>query len=255
MTRRLNDQDRIREQRRQERLLLLLERKFSRIIRAEIKRASVEMADRYEATGSPPQLPESHAQNLTGIYKKIALVSIEVFGGRILDQGKALGLVRETKFSFSEFFERIAVDYILSEAIRQRITAVAETTRNQIINQIVAGQNGGLGVSAIASLISTAIPSISRTRGALIARTETHGAANVGADQAARATGLVLQKEWTAARDERTRQAHADADGDIVGMDESFNVGGEMMRFAGDPNGSAGNIINCRCGISHIVVE
>ena len=64
-----------------------------------------------------------------------------------------------------------------------------------------------------------------------------------------------MQKEWTAARDERTRQAHADADGDIVGMDESFNVGGEMMRFAGDPNGSAGNIINCRCGISHIVVE
>jgi uncharacterized protein with gpF-like domain len=94
---------------------------------------------------------------------------------------------------------------------------------------------------------------ISRQRGALIARTETHGAANYGADGAARATGLKLRKEWIAAEDERTRPDHNEANGQIVDMDQAFDVGGEALMYPGDPAGSAGNIINCRCGVSHVV--
>jgi len=94
---------------------------------------------------------------------------------------------------------------------------------------------------------------ISRQRGALIARTETHGAANYGPDGAARATGLDVRKEWVAAADERTRTTHAEADGQVVPIDQPFRVGGELLMFPGDPAGSGANIINCRCAISHIV--
>ena len=235
--------------------MLLLERRFGRAFRAEIDRASVEMLKIFERTGSAPVLPESHERNITALYKSLSIVAIEVFGERVLDVGKAVGQLPEHKFDFSAFFARVAADYILNEGIRQRITSVSETTRTQIVNQIIAGQAEGLGVAEIARDISRALPAITRMRASLIARTETHGAANVGADQAARATGLVLQKEWVAAADERTRPAHATADGQVVDMDMAFDVGGEKLMFPGDPNGSAGNTINCRCAVSHIVKE
>lgn len=252
MSKRLTDPDPRKEQRRQERLLLVLERKFRRVLASEIARASSLMVDQFTATGRVPDLPESHERNIAGIYQQMAELSIESFGERIVDQGKALGRVLETK-SFREFFLRLATEYLGLEMIRRRITAVSETTRQQIVNQITIGQEAGEGVNAIARRISSNVPLISRQRGALIARTETHGAANYGADGAARATGLDVRKEWVAAADERTRTAHKDADGQVVPIDQPFRVGGELLMFPGDPSGSGANIINCRCAISHIV--
>lgn len=251
MRRLINNDPRI-EQRRQARLLAIMERRFRRLLAAEIRRATLAMLAQYEATGAAPRLPDDHERRIEDIYRQMAEVGIETFGERIVSQGKHAGLILERK-SFVEFFRRLALQYIALEMIRRRITSVTETTRQQIINQITAGQNAGEGIAAIAKRISDNVGIISRQRGALIARTETHGAANYGADGAARATGLKLRKEWIAAEDERTRVEHAEADGQIVDMDQAFEVGGEMLMYPGDPAGSAGNIINCRCSISHLV--
>lgn len=251
MRRLINNNPRL-EQRRQARLLAIMDRRFRRVLAAEIRRATLVMLAQYEATGGAPRLPEDHERRIEDIYRQMAEVGIETFGERVVGQGKRAGLILERK-SFVEFFRRLALDYIGLEMIRRRITRVAETTRQQIVNQITAGQNAGEGISAIAKRISSNVGIISRQRGALIARTETHGAANYGADGAARATGLKLRKEWVAAEDERTRLAHAQADTDIVDMDQPFMVGGEALMYPGDPAGSAGNIINCRCAISHVV--
>jgi uncharacterized protein with gpF-like domain len=251
MRRLINNDPRI-EQRRQARLLAIMERRFRRLLAAEIRRATLAMLAQYEATGAAPRLPEDHERRIEDIYRQMAEVGIETFGERIVSQGKHAGLILERK-SFVEFFRRLALQYIGLEMIRRRITSVTETTRQQIVNQITAGQNAGEGIAAIAKRISDNVGIISRQRGALIARTETHGAANYGADGAARATGLKLRKEWVAAEDERTRVEHAEADGQIVDMDQAFEVGGEMLMYPGDPAGSAGNVINCRCAISHVV--
>lgn len=56
-----------------------------------------------------------------------------------------------------------------------------------------------------------------------------------------------LMKEWVATSDERTRMAHRLADGQIVPINEPFNVGMEKLMYPGDPIGSAANVINCRC--------
>jgi hypothetical protein len=37
------------------------------------------------------------------------------------------------------------------------------------------------------------------------------------------------------------------ADGQVVGLDEPFIVGGEQLMYPGDPAGSPGNICNCLC--------
>jgi uncharacterized protein with gpF-like domain len=98
------------------------------------------------------------------------------------------------------------------------------------------------------------VPAFSRQRAALIARTETHGAANFGAQEAAKETGLQLRKEWVSASDERTRDSHRRADGQVVGMDEPFRIGGARLMYPGDPDGPADETINCRCAVAHQVI-
>ena len=170
-----------------------------RVFAAEIARASTHMVNEFKRLGAVPHLPIDHVGRLGSIYTDLADVSIRAFGGRIVDQGKARGLVLERK-DFAEFFKRLALEYIQDELIRQRITWISETTRTQIVQQVIAGQEDGLGVAEIAQNITDALPGISMRRGALIARTETHGAANFGANEAAKATGLQLQKEWVSAQ-------------------------------------------------------
>jgi hypothetical protein len=38
-----------------------------------------------------------------------------------------------------------------------------------------------------------------------------------------------------------------------VPIDEPFIVSGEELMYPGDPSGSAGNVINCRCAIGYVV--
>ena len=55
-------------------------------------------------------------------------------------------------------------------------------------------------------------------------------------------------KVWYAELDSRTREAHAEMDGITIPIDELFHVGNDNMRYPHDYlNGSAENLVNCRC--------
>lgn len=56
-----------------------------------------------------------------------------------------------------------------------------------------------------------------------------------------------LQQVWMSTGDERTRDDHLAAHGQVVAVGETFTVGGEEARFPRDPNLSPGQRINCRC--------
>lgn len=56
--------------------------------------------------------------------------------------------------------------------------------------------------------------------------------------------GLVLKKVWLATSDSRVRASHASLDGESVDIDKEFS---NKLMFPGDPNGSAGEVYNCRC--------
>ena len=56
-------------------------------------------------------------------------------------------------------------------------------------------------------------------------------------------------KRWVSNADERTRPSHALANGQEVGIDDDFIIGGKKMSYAGDPKGGASEVINCRCVI------
>ena len=90
-----------------------------------------------------------------------------------------------------------------------------------------------------------------------VVRTEATAAANFAQTQAAQTIfpPEQMQKEWIASFDDRTRDTHSEADGQIVMANNTFIVGGQLMMFPGDPAGGAAECINCRCSVAYFPIE
>ena len=242
------------EQRQQAEIMAAIEARFQPAIAKEIARAMRVMARGFADTGEVPPLPNDHAQRMQDIIDRMVQVSLRVMAGRILNAQRADSMVIERK-DFASTVAKLAFRYIGLEAYRRRITSISETTRETIITQVARGFGAGLGQDGVAKLIRQAVPEIARYRSGVIARTETHGAAGYGAQGAAIETGLELQKEWISAFDERTRESHVQANGQKVGIDDYFDVGGHQAKFPGDPDLPPEECINCRCVSAYVVVE
>ena len=108
----------------------------------------------------------------------------------------------------------------------------------------------GNSVKGMADDLQTKIPTMNRDSAIRTARTAVTNAQNAGRMDsyvAATKMGIDMEREWVSALDARTRPEHAEADGQVVGVDEPFIVGGEKLMFPGDRSGSGWNIYNCRC--------
>ena len=252
MARRLIDRNRRRESRRQIILLDRLANQFRGRLEREFTAAMRDMVDRWELTREV-LMPRGFHERLEAVYAQMAYAAIEAFSARIVEQGKHAGLVLEVKEDFAQIMRRRALRYIQQEAIRRRITRVTETKRRQIIKAVDDGYRSGATLPEVAAGVRAVIPAIARWSADAIARTETHGAANYGSNEAAAETGLPLRREWLAAKDERTRESHAAADGQIVGMDDPFAVGESFLMYPGDPNAPPEEVVNCRCVLGYIV--
>lgn len=86
---------------------------------------------------------------------------------------------------------------------------------------------------------------------------QTHGSGTLNAalERAARDSGRELEIAWVAILDSHTRLAHAEADGQRRAPGEAFDVGGEPLRFPGDPLGDLDNTVNCRCRLFAYFVQ
>ena len=108
----------------------------------------------------------------------------------------------------------------------------------------------GKSIKGIADDLQTRIPTMNRNSAIRAARTAVTGAQNAGRMDsyvAATKMGIEMEREWVSTLDARTRPEHAEADGQVVGVDKPFIVGGEKLMFSGDRSGSGWNIYNCRC--------
>jgi uncharacterized protein with gpF-like domain len=230
-----------------------LESRFERTMRAQISKAMRDAVAQYEADKSDFGVEARvRAGNpaLAKAMEKEWRSAMQLFGTRILDanQKRRGGIIRK---DIDDIFEDTISAYIRVWTVT-KVTQISQTTARQIRRLINEAELEGLGVAEIAKNITQKIPSISAFRAAMIARTETHAASNIGAQAAAEATGLNLNKEWGAAEDDRTRPDHAEADGQIVGLNETFTIGGIEMKEPGDPSAPPEQIINCRCGLLFI---
>ncbi|QCW03562.1 phage minor head protein [Natrinema pallidum] len=79
------------------------------------------------------------------------------------------------------------------------------------------------------------------------ARTATVSSSNAGSHTAHEDADGVVAEEWVASLDGRQRDSHADADGQIVAVGNTFLVGGAEARHPGDPSLPLEELVNCRC--------
>lgn len=87
------------------------------------------------------------------------------------------------------------------------------------------------------------------------ARTAYTGAQNAGRMEGlhqAQALGIKVKKQWMATLDDRTRDTHADLDGQIREVDEPFEVDDMKIDYPGDPTADPSLVYNCRCTLVYV---
>ncbi len=185
-------------------------------------------------------------------YKRISTIFLNLTNRYILDSSKGLNSIY-TKIDISkEEFLRILRLWI-SDQVAKKVVLVNNTTKQAIQKIIDKGLIENKTVKEIAKDIRKISEITNKTRAMTIAITETHTAVVYTMDKYIINTGLVIGRRWLSAKDERTRKPpesefdHLGANGEVVGVNEKFIRTGEPLDYPGDPNGSPGNIINCRC--------
>lgn len=138
------------------------------------------------------------------------------------------------------------------ELSAKKVTQISETTRQGVRKIIGDGISGGKSIDDISDDLRRLYDGFKGFRAETISRSETSQAVSSGKqsqiDEAEQRLDLKITKTWVAVQDDRTREDHVAADGQTVSNSESFEVGGEMLDYPCDPvNGSAANVINCRC--------
>ena len=169
----------------------------------------------------------------------------------------------EIKSTKTILFAYVILRYLETKGLDQLAGDITDTTKEQIRNFLIKGQEQNLTMPEIIALLRTS--GITNYRAELIARTETARSANIGSMVGAMSTGLVTVKEWIAAKDNRTRRIPRDAndhlhmDGVQLPIDAKFVVPAKSyidnMLHPGDSTAHAGNVCNCRCTLGYEAVR
>jgi HK97 family phage portal protein len=168
------------------------------------------------------------------------------------------------KYGFSDTLATFVVDLpntdaaeLLKKYAADRIKGIMDTTRDQISDVLNDGFQANKPIAEISADISAKFEEIEQGRAQTIARTETLTAVSLGREQkrqewAKEFPEQKLVKGWVSAEDDKVRDSHSDLDGTFIDIDETFDNG---CRFPRDPDGDAGEVINCRCTDITVVAE
>lgn len=136
--------------------------------------------------------------------------------------------------------------------LRARLAAVTKATYQTVQKIVVESRAAGLSDDEIRAALKIELaPENYTASAATISRTSVMNAYNDGAEQGFREfaslTGRNVEKTWSAVLDDRVRTTHATANGQTVGLDKYFEVGGYFCQHPGDETLPAWEAVNCRC--------
>jgi len=136
-------------------------------------------------------------------------------------------------------FKGQGVSLSSQQEITRVITKLIKDPEFQALNERQAGR-----------ILRSQFKPIAEWKARRIVRTEATNAANFATLQTATDMYGIdnVAKQWIAAIDTRTRDAHIIANGQIVNGNEKFKVGGEELSHPGSGSIAANNV-NCRCSI------
>lgn len=176
------------------------------------------------------QLPQVYVMNYNAIKE-----SVDGFGGYVFelvdaDTVKHLALTDKSLLPYKKLDLRKDIPWNM-----KKINA-------EVLQGILQGES----MDKIAKRIGN-VQEMNKNASIRTARTIVTGAENKGrfdSYQRATADGIILEEEWIATNDSRTRHSHAIMDGETKGVNGKFSNG---LAFPGDPNGEPSEVYNCRC--------
>lgn len=142
----------------------------------------------------------------------------------------------------------VQLDSKISKGLYSRLGEDVSLLKRKITAQVSRGISTGMSYQQVAQQLA-GYTSIGFNNAVRIARTEGHRVQVQSAMDAcykAKDKGADVVKQWDAAMDKRTRESHAMVDGEIRELDKPFSNG---LMFPGDPDGGAGEVVNCRCAL------
>lgn len=122
--------------------------------------------------------------------------------------------------------------------------------KQQITASVTSSILQGKSIPRIANDLQRRMQDMSRTsaiRTARTAMTEAQNSGRLDSYIAAKRMGIDIQKRWVATLDNRTRHAHALADGQTVDVEKPFIVDGYELKEPGDSSAPGYLTYNCRC--------
>jgi HK97 family phage portal protein len=134
----------------------------------------------------------------------------------------------------------------LRERQQRFVEEITESRWQALKVSLQAGINAGEDTLQLAERVPQHVRPI-RSSAETIARTEVVGAFNGGTELAYRESGVVAQKVWLAALDDRTRDTHRDMHGQTVDVGDDFTSPDGARGPAPGQLGEAAEDINCRC--------
>ncbi len=140
----------------------------------------------------------------------------------------------------------IQLDSKLSGTLYEAMGVNTNELKKSIRNEVSRGISNAYSYQDIARNVNNSM-GIGLNKSIRIARTEGHRVnqqSTYDAMDKAKKKGANIVKQWDATLDAKTRTSHQRVDGEIRELDETFSNG---LRFPGDPQGSAAEVINCRC--------
>lgn len=146
--------------------------------------------------------------------------------------------------------------YIGEQVGAQRVTLVSGTAKDTLVKITQQAMRDpqfmSLGDKEKARILRSKFDRYSDYQARRLVRTESTNAANFATMQSASDLfpAQEMNKVWITAIDGRERPAHNASNRQTVQFTKPFIVGGESLMHPGDSNGSAGNVINCRCSVA-----
>jgi len=247
-----------------ERLRIAVERRYTRELRAALKRQSKKVYDVILAQGPDAALlgldmivnqedirPTIQRMRIDGVKKVLPPYFRHL-----------LRLEAEAERSLKAFFEIPAE--LLAEVITYlqltgatRVTQINEYTKEVIRNLLLSAKTEGLTIrETAAKIMSGENYSFAMWRALRIARTELTKVTNAGKLKLNDKSRYELVNIWVSATDERTRgfakpkidrPNHWAMRGEQAGEGGVFSNG---LKFPGDPDGPAAEVVNCRCSLA-----
>jgi hypothetical protein len=184
------------------------------------------------------------------------------FEGKRLIAGRPPQVKRLLPIGYNEELVEEIINYFRLHLLTEALLPITDTMKEWILKNLIEAQRTGMSIQDVADkMIEAKFP---KNRAIVIARTETIKAANYGAVAGAKKTGYKTNKQWVAARDNRTRRLPRDAyshlamDGVNIPIEEPFKVpkktgGYDDIQQPGSPDGDAGNVIQCRCTVGFVL--